>query len=87
MSADKQARAAAFAVIYNELLLAEKRAIIQYATLCYAVLAKYVAMQQLYGCTKKDNSTWQYPPKKSFSAALKFISKTGFCSDNCEVVG
>lgn len=77
------ARAAAFTISDNALPSVEKVAIIQYATLCYAILAKYVATQRLYGCTKEDNSAWQSPPKKSFSAALKFISKTGFCSDNC----
>jgi hypothetical protein len=77
------ARAAAFAISNNALPLVEKVAILQYATLCYAVLAQYVATQRLYGCTKQDNSAWQSPAKKSFSAALKFISKTGFCSDNC----
>ena len=65
----------------NSLPSAEAAQIVQYANLCYAVMAKFIATYGEYDCLRRDNTTADPEPVASFTAALATLAD-GVCSDN-----
>jgi len=60
----------------------EQLALISYAHLCYAVIAKYLQTQQLYLCTNDNNQPDATDALGSYDRALRKLSRKGICSDN-----
>lgn len=65
----------------SDLPVAEATSIIQYATLCYAVMAKFIESVGEYDCLNSDNTTDAPKRVTSFKAALATLDD-GVCSDN-----
>ena len=65
----------------SDLPIAEATPIIQYANLCYAVMAKYIETYGEYGCLNPGNTTVSLTHVANFSAALATLAN-GICADN-----
>jgi hypothetical protein len=65
----------------SDLSIEEATSIIQYANLCYAVMAKFMEVYGEYGCLNRDNTTNEPTRTANFSAALATLAN-GVCSDN-----
>jgi hypothetical protein len=65
----------------SDLPIAEATPIIQYANLCYAVMAKFIATQGEYGCLNRDNTISARTRVVGFAAALATLAN-GVCCDN-----
>ncbi len=65
----------------SDLPMEEATPIIQYANLCYAVMAKFIEVYGEYGCLNRDNTTDEPTRTANFSAALATLAN-GVCSDN-----
>lgn len=66
---------------YSALPAQEALPILQYAGLCYAVMAKVIEQNGEYGCLKDDTTAAAPTPVRSFQAALRTLGN-GVCSDN-----
>lgn len=68
----------------NTLPPAERAAIISYATLCYAVMAKFIQQKGYYSCLSKRNELGPPIPLATpdFANALAQMSDTGLCTDS-----
>ena len=61
----------------------ERAALVSYANFCYAVMAKYLETQKLYGCTDEaTNRIDSSAALGSYRAALKRLTNRSICSDN-----
>ncbi|MFC6223775.1 hypothetical protein ACFP2F_11035 [Hymenobacter artigasi] len=61
----------------------ERAALVSYANFCYAVMAKYIETQKLYGCTNEaTNRIDSSAALGSYHTALKRLTKRSICSDN-----
>ena len=66
-----------------QLPAAEQAALVSYATLCYAAMAKYIATKQLYGCTdERTNRRDSSAALGRYRAALRLLTNKSICSDN-----
>lgn len=54
--------------------------ILLHAYLAYACIAKYIAVHGYWGCVEDGNT--HYLPMYKFEKALRFITKTSYCTDN-----
>lgn len=61
----------------------EKEEVLFYVYLTYAVIAKFIEKNGYWGCVNEGGSeSYHYTRIKSYSEALRFISRTSYCTDN-----
>jgi hypothetical protein len=53
-----------------------------HAYLAYAAIAKYIEEKGYWGCEEEDGSSLHLGRIKKFTKALKFITRTSYCTDN-----
>jgi len=62
---------------------AQQKDVLSYAYLSYAAIAKYIQLYGYWSCEDKYGNSYPIAPMYDYLNALRFITMTSFCTDNC----
>lgn len=69
-----------------QLLGSAKDSLLFYTYLSYASIAKNIEQNGYWSCSDDDGNSTHLGRIKKFKNALNFITKTSFCTDNCQYI-